>query len=437
MNKGTAEHYISRLVTLNRWLIALLAFTVPFPLKTPLPVLWMLGMAWLAEFIMSMIIRKSIALPYHRFISHGSLFIRISFFALILLYIAGVLYSQNLAAAKFELEKKSLMLLFPLVLFTMNTEVFNRQMLRNTCIGFTSGLMAVTLYLFVNAMLRWMDSGNANEFYYSNLALYLHPSYLSLYAVFATGICIWLLYSGSLRGKRRWPSLLLLLPVLWFVVMVALLGSRSGFLSIIILFVWLTVILLRSKYRRYSVLILIFFGFIIWAAVTMFSGAIMSRFNSVRETRRTGFYHDATHRADGVVMRLLSWDIALTIFKEAPLTGTGTGDYHDRTRQLTEERGLMFTMGGLKNAHNQYLQTAATLGLPGLIFLLMWLFAPLLSNNYRKQSGGLNLLLMALISFNFLWESMLEVQAGVLFFSLFHVLLFVTSQPEKKKPASQ
>lgn len=436
MNKGKAEQYTSRLIILNRWLFALLAFSVPFPLKTPLPVLWMLGLVWLAEIIASMITRKNVALPYQRFTSHGNLFIRISFFALILLYIAGVIYSQNLAAAKFELEKKSLMLLFPLVIFTMNPDVFNRQMIRNTSLGFVAGLMAVTLYLFVNAVLRWMESGNANEFYYSNLALYLHPAYLSLYAVFATGICILLFYHGFLSGKGRWPFLLLILPISWFVIMVALLGSKAGFLSIVILFVWLTVGLLRSQHRKFSLLFLVFFGFVVWATVTMFSDTIMARFNSVRTSTQSGFYHDSLHRADGVVMRLLSWEIALTIFREDPLAGTGTGDYHDRTREITQERGLMFTMGGLKNAHNQYLQTAATLGLPGFVFLLMWMFSPLLSYSYRKREGGLNLLLMALICFNFFWESMLEVQAGVLFFSLFHVLFFVTSQTVKEKPAS-
>jgi len=82
------------------------------------------------------------------------------------------------------------------------------------------------------------------------------------------------------------------------------------------------------------------------------------------------------------------------------------------------------------NAHNQYLQTMITLGIIGLIVLLLNLILPALYS--MEQKHYLYLVFLILIGFNLLFESMLETQAGVVFYAFFNAYLFAI----KKDPAS-
>lgn len=434
MTIQTKEKYNNLFITANRWLLILLAFSVPFPLKTPLPVLWLIGLFWLCETGYLLIRKEGLKTLYTRFTGIGNPISRLSFFLLIILYIIGVAYSENIGAARFELEKKSLMLLFPLVFFTMNPKVFYDTLMRKINVAFLSALLVISLYLVISSWLRHSDTGNPGEFFYSNLSLYHHPAYISLYMVFGIGICLEAMDRFASKPNKRWMVLLTVLTIVWLMTVVILLGSKAGFLSLIILFVWFFVRLFRSPFRKFLLLLMLIIVALFFVLGGIFSEMLTMRLKSIQKTTEGRFYHDADHRADGIVMRVIAWDIALQIWSEAPFAGSGTGDYYDRTREITEEGDLMFTMGGVKNAHNQYLQTAATIGIPGLIALLLWLFYPML--RVRRTLFSLHWLLILLVVFNLLWESMLEVQAGVLFITYFHLIFFITSDI-KKKPAPE
>ncbi|MFH2143882.1 MAG: hypothetical protein ABIJ97_15770, partial [Bacteroidota bacterium] len=70
------------------------------------------------------------------------------------------------------------------------------------------------------------------------------------------------------------------------------------------------------------------------------------------------------------------------------------------------------------NAHNQYLETTIGLGITGVAILIIVLFIPF----FRKKNYILYSFLI-LIIVNFLFESMLNTQAGVTFFAFFYALL--------------
>jgi O-antigen ligase len=84
------------------------------------------------------------------------------------------------------------------------------------------------------------------------------------------------------------------------------------------------------------------------------------------------------------------------------------------------------------NSHNQFLNTSVALGLTGLICLLLCLGLPVL-----LTLKNINLLLWGfcvLSGLNFLFESMLETQAGVMFFAFFSTILcycFINNKSEK------
>ncbi|MCC6180695.1 MAG: hypothetical protein IT237_02565, partial [Bacteroidia bacterium] len=85
--------------------------------------------------------------------------------------------------------------------------------------------------------------------------------------------------------------------------------------------------------------------------------------------------------------------------------------------QASEQEGMTGALRKKLNAHNQYLQTFIGTGLIGFVILLLMTIGVLVYSIYTK-----NLLLMlfsALTTSNFLVESMLQAQAGFIFFIFF------------------
>ena len=74
------------------------------------------------------------------------------------------------------------------------------------------------------------------------------------------------------------------------------------------------------------------------------------------------------------------------------------------------------------NAHSQFLQTGIALGIPGLSALVAMLLVPL---SLRRNRFILFISLTVIMTLNFLVESMLEVQAGVIFYAYFSSLLLI------------
>jgi O-antigen ligase len=124
------------------------------------------------------------------------------------------------------------------------------------------------------------------------------------------------------------------------------------------------------------------------------------------------------------------WKHSLHIIKGNLLFGVGTGDvknelsmqYRASNEKTLESRHL--------NAHNQFLQTAIALGIIGLGALLLILTCAAMWTFQTKQHEAT--LLILLITINFLFEAMLETQAGVVFISFFLFLYMTKARNELK-----
>ena len=85
------------------------------------------------------------------------------------------------------------------------------------------------------------------------------------------------------------------------------------------------------------------------------------------------------------------------------------------------------------NAHDQFLQTAACLGIGGALLILGMVLVPL---SARSPHRALAVLFLLITAANWTVESMLEVQAGALFFSVMACLLPWTAAEGRTSPAS-
>lgn len=123
---------------------------------------------------------------------------------------------------------------------------------------------------------------------------------------------------------------------------------------------------------------------------------------------------DAANSTDD---RRLVWRAAGALISEQPWFGVGTGDVKDEMLRAYAERGYVDPLTKKLNAHDQYLNTAVALGLAGAAILILMIVVPLVFA--FRQKDKLLIYFLLLNSLNWLVESMLEVQAGVMFFAFF------------------
>ncbi len=416
-------------ISINRLMLIVVAFTLPFPGKIPTFFILLAGILWLSELITTSISQRSFSYIKNRFISSGKPVVLLAFFLLILLYIAGFFYSENIASGKFELEKKSLMLLFPLYAFTSDPRIYDKKILRDILLAYLTGLLIISIYDIVLAVIDYTHIKSKSVFYYSRLSRNQHPSYLALYSVFAIAASFRLAISEVIFPK--WLRIALMLNTIWLLLFVILLSSKAGILSLfIVVFMSVSFLIIRvpiKTWLRYFVII--FLSGLILAS--MFSGNIRTRLSSLSNINLSGSELNSSDNADGVVVRILCMEVAWEQFLESPLFGTGTGDYHKKTNTKLTDKNLIEVFGGFRNAHNQYLQTAVTIGIAGFVALLMYLIFPLIA--LHRELPWLFLLFVIIVAFNLIFESMLEKQAGVFFIIFFHTMLYRVSYEQSMK----
>jgi O-antigen ligase len=119
--------------------------------------------------------------------------------------------------------------------------------------------------------------------------------------------------------------------------------------------------------------------------------------------------------------RTREWYSAIQLIKKKPLLGYGN-DYQEKLIQRYMENGFGHEASNRFNAHNQFLETQLQFGMPGTVILLWILFGPFLSIA-RSPYPFLYKVFFVLITVNFIFESMLVRQWGIMFFLIFYLLL--------------
>jgi len=110
--------------------------------------------------------------------------------------------------------------------------------------------------------------------------------------------------------------------------------------------------------------------------------------------------------------RIVSWQTAWEIGRDYPL-GVGTGNWKAHFKQRYLQKEANFAAEHEHPAHNAYLQMLVEWGWVGLFTLLAWL---LLSFWRAWQMNSLFFLVLVLgVAFHFVFESMLELQQGLVF----------------------
>jgi O-antigen ligase len=351
----------------------------------------------------------------------------LAFISLYILYLAGMFYTSDYANGWFDLEVKLSLLIFPVIFATSDLRVFDHTRLRVFYGSFIAGCLSGSLILLGHAWMGKYYQGVADAFYYTNLGWYFHPGYLAMYYTFAAGMVLYHL-SADFSGRPDYKNIFCILVVLWLQVMLFLLSSKAGLLMFGITEMLFILLLLLQKVVITRVLLVatvMTTVFLLCARIFPFAFERVLQAKTAISSSKSVL----PDSYDGTTARMEIWKVSFSLVKKHPLFGVGTGDVKAALLAGYQQNHLYPVVQKKLNAHNQYFQTFIAIGLTGIVVLVALFLIPLYGS--FRRGDYLYALLILIFSFNILFESMLETQAGVVFYAFFNAFLFATGARNK------
>lgn len=346
-------------------------------------------------------------------------------FLFYILHIVGLINTENFTYAGADLETKFSFGFFPLLFLFSYRSIGERE--KNWAkYGFILGAGFAMIHSLVSAFLC-DPSGIGPCFEPSAFGFQMHGTYLTAIYLFAT----YLLYQVKFNARsvnfilRLFYILLLAVSLFYIrslssvvcVVLLAALGVLKYFLS------------LKSWKVKAVVLFTLLISMLGMSQLTPIQRDIDATMTTVKDyfADHEGFIENKKDDNSSSTVRVVLYTMSAEVIGNAPF-GVGTGDVKDKLYEVYEKYGYSKFVTKKYNAHSQFFQTTIALGYIGLILLVYLLFTPIL--NYPRTRNFDLLILSIIIIVSCAFESFLERQVGVIFFSF---ALFALSKPKLEK----
>lgn len=345
-----------------------------------------------------------------------------------LLFLAGMLYTQNVEVGKSNLEKKIAVFVIPLVIGTSSS--FNSRLKQQTLAAFVVSCLLGSLVCLGNAAYHYWHEGITTYFFNDELsypAIDLQAVYFGMFTCFSILIILFYLRhcKNALSSFQKVASVLL---VVYFFCFLILLSARTSTLFLLLFFLTGG---LYSSYKRRR----IGWGIITLIIAVGVATLIITQSAFLKDRIVKPLTSDITitggGEETGLSMRMVKWKCSIEGILKNPLFGVGTGDAVDYLASCYEREKFWGALPQYRyNSHNQYLQITLTLGLIGLTCFLLCLIIPIIYAWKEKQFLFLSFLL--LFGFCSLTESTIEREWGLIFFSFFVSIFSFSNRPYEK-----
>ncbi|MEX2231737.1 MAG: O-antigen ligase family protein [Cyclobacteriaceae bacterium] len=360
--------------------------------------------------------------------------------ALFFLQVLGLAFSDNLPLGLFALEKKIFFLLIPVAIGTTSLKL-NRKEIKLVLITFIISCFVGTLLCVLHAWeettlvmagvaqfkpylstssyhdLHAFESERWLMFSYRSLSqgIAIHPTFFSLFLAFS----IIFLFHELPHLKSQISRGAVLMLVLYFAVFIVFLASRIVILGLSVIFTFVLIRTLLNKQKLLAFMVVIISAVF---AFLLFLNPV-SRYRSLEEINLSTFeIQPGNNYKNAAQIRVSLWWLAfMSLHDSHPLVGTGTGDVHSAMVRTSNQYQITNIINSF-DPHNQYLYTLLGNGYSGFILLVLCLALPLYFAWIQQE--------YLLLGFSFIFsllcftESALELQKGVVFYSLFSALLF-------------
>lgn len=390
------------------------------------------------------------------------------------IYLIGMIHTDNQSEGWAQVSKKLGFLIFPVVFIISDMSYMNRNRLK--AIGYALVFSCILFFMinFVHAIYDVIFNGATSERFFDQELMklfYVHHTYLSMYAGLGLMFCFLEIFGENSRKVK----IINILAYIILVVFTILIRSRAGLLCMVLLFIiqwiWLTFVMKKKK-----------IGFIMGGVfVLVIAGGCIAFPQSVARITTTIKDLTSEHSSDH---RLVQFKGYKAVIEENWLFGVGTGDRTDEIQaayynykagvvekispemagiideiidnqyyepsnsmrrdvmKIAEQRGydpevvggnlveyqfIRYAIDNEINAHNMFFETIISVGVIGLLLLLAYFVIPLILWIKTKHVDLLYFSFLFMMGFNMIFESVFEVQKGIIFFCFFNALLFTLS----------
>lgn len=355
------------------------------------------------------------------------------FVLLYLAYVVGSFFTNNPHLAGNYLEYKLSFILIP-ILFSFRPRF--KVETSYALIGLVLGIILVSIFGIAKAFTIYSTTGVFLTSFTSSSICIDHPTY---YAAFVTVSSMGVLYyfrSKTIFFVKTWVY-----PFLFFGFIMLLLSYSMA--AILFLFLLIALVVLRWLYVRINkwltLSLLVFAPFLLFLSLTnlpAFKDEIKNTTDAFQAylSNPSEFVKGHEGVPSGDKVRLIMWTVSASECLEHPF-GVGTGNVdaalseglfkigQEEMAQKDEHQEITY------NPHNQFLQTTLEIGVFGLL-ILSFILGKSIQIGYQSNNWFLVFLVCNLI-FNSLFESMLQRQSGIVFFTFF-ICLLVSSNTTNK-----
>lgn len=346
-------------------------------------------------------------------------------------YLFYALYTNHVSDALRYFENKLTFLVLPLFFFFLPKE---KIAFKWTIRGFLIAVFLLAIQSLVFSFSNYFKTHEIGSFISTRFSYQHHPSYASVFYTFA------LLISWNQHKKNAENySLYWLIPysiLLLFAILACM--SLAGLLFLILFLLAAFIHYLSTKIGKKKTLLFTVISPIVFYVLVLITPPLKSQWDDAKHftvdfiDNPTTFVSDTTNADNGSSVRLIMWTISTQVLTEHPL-GVGTANVDDYLyAKLTKLKQYKLAKK-YYNPHNQYLQSGIEIGMIGLAVLLLLLIKA--TNLAWKQRNYLLLFIVVNLAFNMLFESMLQRQSGIVFYTFWMCILVVYSAhfPSTKK----
>lgn len=412
MNYGLPKRIEQKLYL---WSLLYFAAILPFQFQVLSPTIGILGVsvAWFFSF---------------RFKEKFALFIKspaaLTAVALVIIECLGLIYTTNHKEGEKDVVMKMSIFVFPLIF--SGIAHWPQNWTRKTLLTLAFSTALSSLYLLLNSCLFYIE--NNTWLLHQDFVKYprIGVHYFALYNILSFFSLLYFFPKG------RWLKWLYTICLLVFVTSLMFAAARVQLLifglGLIYYFFW------RFRDKPFlKVLLAQISAILILFLITLLIPFTRQRITDSYHELKAYEGNDKTYQRFQTNHRVFIWSYGVQVVKEHIPFGTGTGAENDYLYEKLKTEDAEFwdgtgtyTLSKHKyNYHNEYLQHLAALGLPGILALLAVLITPFFS----CRLNFISILFLGMILLSFITESILQRQAGTLFFAFFYALFFCIKNP--------
>ncbi|MCC6599483.1 MAG: O-antigen ligase family protein [Crocinitomicaceae bacterium] len=343
--------------------------------------------------------------------------------SLYLLHLAGISLTRFPRDAWTEMEIKASFIAFPLLALVLpRIKVHHVQKIAD---AFSTGALLFMVFSICYGIYMSVATADWTHLSYSKLGIYFHPTYMAVYQCMAL---LWMFIRAGQMRHIYGSTIIHWVIASILTVYITMLASRAGILSVpIVIAVWIwserhNRLRLKNAAINSVVVLSVFSASIFFLPYTL--GRIREAVDNAAHVSDTIADHKGAVSSTG--LRKVTMTAAWELLSTHPL-GVGTGNVTPELVKIYEAKGEEKAAKKELNAHNQFLQTGAETGWAGLFLLTAFLW--ILWKSARASGNLFFRGFIILCVFNFLFESFLEVQAGIVFFC-FWSLVFLKADAD-------